>query len=180
MRTCRTCKVDKSLTEYQKHSTYKDGISTQCKLCVSAYRKAIRAANLERDREYTRKYKQKNREIVLQRSKKYVVENPEKRKETMRLYRQRTRPLQLSYARKRQAAKLQRTPKWLAENDFWMMQEAYHLAELRTKLFNFTWHVDHIIPLRGKLVSGLHTPYNLQVIPGKDNVSKANRYEVIN
>lgn len=86
----------------------------------------------------------------------------------------------LANVRKRQAAKIQRTPKWLTENDIWMMQEAYHLADMRTKLFGINWHVDHIIPLRGKLVSGLHTPYNLQVIPAKQNISKANRYEVTN
>ena len=90
------------------------------------------------------------------------------------------RPKVLANVRKRQAAKLQRTPKWLTENELWMMQEAYHLAELRTKLFGFSWHVDHIIPLRGKLVSGLHTPYNLQVVPAKENLAKNNRYEVIN
>lgn len=89
------------------------------------------------------------------------------------------RPKVLAKVRRRQAAKLQRTPKWLTEDDIWAMQEAYHLANLRTKLFGFSWHVDHIIPLQGKLVSGLHTPYNLQVIPAKENLSKINRYEVV-
>jgi hypothetical protein len=89
------------------------------------------------------------------------------------------KPKVLANVRKRQAAKLQRTPKWLTKDDVWMMQEAYHLANLRTKLFGFSWHVDHVIPLQGKLVSGLHTPYNLQVVPAKENLSKFNRYEVI-
>ena len=85
------------------------------------------------------------------------------------------RPRMLANVRKRQAAQIQRTPKWLTKNDFWMMQEAYELADLRTKLFGFSWHVDHIIPLRGKLVSGLHVPQNLQVIPWLDNLKKHNR-----
>lgn len=179
MRTCRTCNVSKPLTEYQRHSSYKDNISTQCKLCVSEYRKSIRASNIERDRNYSRKYKSKNREAVLQRSKKYAADNPEKRKATMKAYRKANPEKDAESVRRRQAAKAQRTPNWLTEDDIWMMQEAYRLAEIRAIMFGFSWHVDHVIPLRGRLVSGLHTPYNLQVIPAKENLSKFNRYEVV-
>lgn len=77
---------------------------------------------------------------------------------------------------KRRTAKLQRTPAWLTVDDFWMIEQAYELAALRTKMFGFSWHVDHIIPLQGKFVSGLHVPTNVRVIPGIENVKKANRY----
>jgi hypothetical protein len=175
MRTCRTCKVEKPILEYQAHKAYKDGVSTQCKICVSEYRKAIRTSNIERDRNYSRKYKKSNRELILQRSKEYVIANPEKRKATMKAYRQANPEKDLESTRRRQAAKLLRTPKWLTETDIWMMREAYHLAKLRTKLFGFSWHVDHVLPLQGNIVSGLHTPYNLQVIPAKANLAKANK-----
>ena len=77
---------------------------------------------------------------------------------------------------KRRAAKMQRTPAWLTEDDFWLMEQAYELATLRTKMFGFAWHVDHVLPLQGKYVSGLHTPYNLQVIPASENIRKANKH----
>lgn len=77
---------------------------------------------------------------------------------------------------KRRAAKMRRTPAWLTEEDYWMIEQAYELAALRKKMFGFSWHVDHVIPLQGEMVSGLHVPTNLQVIPWIVNVSKANKY----
>jgi len=43
-------------------------------------------------------------------------------------------------------------------------------------MFNFSWHVDHIIPLNGKIVSGLHVIENIQVISGSENLLKNNKY----
>lgn len=77
---------------------------------------------------------------------------------------------------KRRASLLQRTPKWLTDDDHWIMEQAYELATLRTKMFGFSWHVDHIIPLRGKYASGLHVPTNLQVIPYIENLRKHSRF----
>lgn len=77
---------------------------------------------------------------------------------------------------KRHAAKMHRTPAWLTKDDYWMIEQAYELAFLRTKMFGFPWHVDHVLPLQGKYVSGLHTPFNLQVIPAVVNVTKANKF----
>jgi hypothetical protein len=76
---------------------------------------------------------------------------------------------------KRRLAKMQRTPAWLTEEDYWMIDQAYELAALRTKMFGFSWHVDHVLPLQGKEVSGLHVLENLQVIPWIENIKKANK-----
>ena len=89
------------------------------------------------------------------------------------------RPGIIARARKRQANKINRTPKWLTKIDFERMQNEYKLASILTKLTGTQWHVDHIIPLQGKLVSGLHVPYNIQVISAAENASKSNKYEVI-
>ena len=69
-----------------------------------------------------------------------------------------------------------RTPHWLSVDDRWMIEQAYELATLRAKMFGFKWHVDHIIPLRGKTVSGLHVPWNIQVIPAIENIRKGNKF----
>jgi hypothetical protein len=72
-----------------------------------------------------------------------------------------------------QLAKANRIPKWA---NIEKIKELYKQAIIKSKETGIQWHVDHIVPLRGKLVSGLHVPENLQVIPGIENVKKANRY----
>ena len=68
--------------------------------------------------------------------------------------------------------------KWLTGDDYWIIEQAYELASLRTKMFGFSWEVDHVLPMQGKIVSGLHVPTNLQVIPARLNRQKTNQYEV--
>jgi len=81
-----------------------------------------------------------------------------------------------AYNTKRKKHVKLRTPKWLTDVDFERIKTQYRLAEILTKLHNETWHVDHIIPLQGKMVSGLHVPSNLQVIKGSENCSKQNSF----
>lgn len=76
------------------------------------------------------------------------------------------------HQRKREAAKLNAVPGWA--NEFYI-SEAYELAKLREKVCGGKWQVDHIVPLQSKLVCGLHTHDNLQVIPEATNRSKGNR-----
>jgi 5-methylcytosine-specific restriction endonuclease McrA len=83
-----------------------------------------------------------------------------------------------AFATLRKHAKNQRTPHWLTKDDLWLMREAHALATLRTKMLGYAWEVDHIIPLQGELVSGLHVPTNLQVIPRSQNRAKWNTFQV--
>ena len=72
-----------------------------------------------------------------------------------------------------------RTPKWLTAVDFERIQNEYKLAALLTKVTGTPWEVDHIYPLLGKTVSGLHVPSNLRAIQKTDNLAKSNKFEVV-
>jgi 5-methylcytosine-specific restriction endonuclease McrA len=91
-------------------------------------------------------------------------------------WKQNNNGLVIAHTAKRRAAKLQRTPSWLTDIDYERISNEYKLASLLTKITGSPWHVDHIIPLQGKLVSGLHVPSNLRAILGIKNVSKSNTY----
>ncbi len=126
-------------------------------------------------REYYRKNKPQIRAGILEWNRK----NPEKVKLYAKRVKQNNKGKVNFYTAKRRYAKLQRTPHWLTADEHWMIKEAYDLSALRTKMFGFSWHVDHVIPLQGEKVSGLHVPTNLQVIPGTDNDVKGNKFEVL-
>ena len=83
-----------------------------------------------------------------------------------------------AHCAKRRVSKINRIPKWTTEKDLKAIQHIYGLAIDFSKAFNVKYHVDHIIPLQGKLVSGLHIPSNLQIIPAVDNIRKGNKFEV--
>ena len=130
------------------YSKNKDNIKRK----VSEYVKQNKHKVYKRIKEWS----QKNRDKCRYYAKNYYRNNPEKAVEKCAL---------------RRARKLSATPAWA--NDFFI-QEIYHLAKLRTKHTGFKWHVDHIVPLKSKLVCGLHWEKNLQVIPAYQNISKCN------
>ena len=76
----------------------------------------------------------------------------------------------------RRAAQLKRT--WFKDHYKEEVKAVYKMAESMRDFTGLDWHVDHIIPLQGKLVSGLHVPWNLKVIPAEDNVRKGNKFYV--
>jgi len=76
----------------------------------------------------------------------------------------------------RRARMLLASPPWLSDKDKRDIREKYNLAKRKERQDSVKYHVDHIIPLMGRGVCGLHVPWNLQVIPATDNVKKSNLY----
>lgn len=78
------------------------------------------------------------------------------------------------FANKRRAM-----PLWLDSDNKWLIDEIYYISSMRTMLTGIKHHVDHIVPLNGKNVSGLHVPWNLQVLNCYDNCKKGNKEDSI-
>jgi hypothetical protein len=128
-------------------------------------------------RDWSAEY-QKNKEVRQTQALQYYYADHKKSK-LQQLVRQKARlPKIAAYEAARRALKMQRTPTWLTEIDKERIQNEYQLAALQTKITGKSWHVDHIIPLQGDLVSGLHVPSNLMAMLGRDNISKHNNFEV--
>jgi len=158
-----------------------------------------RAENQDKYKAYTREYQKKNRARFTARSLNWAKKNPESRKriwtkyravnlskarQSEAAYRERNRAvcnarvaewkknnkdLLAYYSRSRQAAILRAIPSW-ANSD--AIKRIYAEAHRKRQELGEMWHVDHIVPLLGKTVCGLHCEANLQVIPGKENLSK--------
>jgi hypothetical protein len=143
---------------------------------LATYRIDNREELLKRKRAYAKQQRLANPEHVYAIAKKSTAKHRTKRNQEKASWSKKNAARVLAWCRNRQLAKLQRTPAWLSDDDKWLIEQAYELAALRTKMFGFPWHVDHVLPLQGRKVSGLHTPINLQVIPGVENSRKGNRY----
>lgn len=89
----------------------------------------------------------------------------------------RGKPLYNARSAKRRVIKKQAMLKWLTKKQIEEIADIYKQAkELEQIFFNRKFHVDHIIPLQGKDVCGLHVPWNLQILTAEENKSKGNKY----
>ena len=177
MKTCSRCGESKEFSFFGKLSKSSDGYRPICKEC--------------RKGEHTERYKN-NKEEWNKRAVAWQKQNPERMKQIWKTHRdshkeersnykkdwiEKNRSHVNSYNMSRHAEKLQRTPKWLTADDLLKIESMYELATEKAKETGHTWHVDHIVPLRGKQVNGLHVPWNLQVIPATENLRKYNTYD---
>ena len=196
-KVCPRCKETKLRECFNKNRSAKDGLDTYCNPC----RKAIRdpeyhanyyRANKEKSAEYqkawTEKNKekveaqrkeryQKNREHLLQQKKEYYQKNKESILEYKSTYQKVNRHKKNATEAKRHSAKLQRTPPWLSEDQEAEIESFYWLSKDLSRVTGEKYNVDHIVPLQGENVCGLHVPWNLQVLPSDVNISKGNKFD---
>ena len=167
MKICSKCKQDKPLFDFGKHSRNKDGLQYYCKTCrISVCAKSFSKISDEiksKRNASTRKWKQENKDFVYEYNKKYKSDHSN---------------LMSQLEKKRQIRLKNATPSWLTEFDLLKMKCYYQVASMYSRESSQKWSVDHIIPLQGKNVCGLHVPSNLRIIPTSENTKKSNLYKV--
>jgi hypothetical protein len=203
MKTCSKCGNGKPLDQFSRHKKSKDGRNQACKACCREANAIWYENNKDRQRAYCAEWRALNRESDLQRKVDYNAANSEKIKarnaayyqktaedqkaKRRELYRQKTAEIKAENAEwasrnrgvknaisaRRHAQKLQATPKW---SDAEACQAIYREAAQRTKETGVQWDVDHVVPLQGRTVCGLHVPWNLQIITKSENCSKHNKH----
>lgn len=147
-----------------------------CTECRRIKEKERYDANPEKTKEQTRRKYYANQEAIVERARTdRLTEPPEKRSARLeqaklkaRIWRANNVKHHLALTTAHKKAIKQRTPSWA---DLQKIVEFY-------KNCPEGYQVDHIIPLRGKKVSGLHIVENLQYLTAKENRNKSNYYEV--
>ena len=127
------------------------------------------AANKQRSLDIKRAYRIKNAEKVKAGQAAYVAGNLEKVRAAKRKWARSNPASCVAILAKRRARKLQATPTWANQALIGATYERAHDLGL---------HVDHVLPLQGKLVCGLHVPFNLQLLTPEQNNAKGNRFRV--
>jgi hypothetical protein len=142
----------------------------------SAYAKQYRKDNPEKVQEQTKAWAKANPEKIKAYSVKagraWHERNPEYLKEHYKANKERY----VAARARRRAAQDSATPTWLTAIDKAMIQEMYDVSEARYIQTGIKHHVDHIVPINGKGVAGMHVPWNLQVITAHENLSKGWRF----
>jgi len=177
---CSLCKKVKFFDLFYSDADKEDGRTTRCKECVSQSQKARYKDNPKAWVIRSKKYYEENTIKIKEKAQKYYHTNKhtEKLQEGRRKYRQENKGYLNGLKKLYKIQKTQAIPKWLTDWDEFVLREIYDLSRMRTDSTGIEWHVDHIIPLKGKEVCGLHIPNNLQVIPAVENLSKGNKYAV--
>ena len=151
---------------------------TEKRITDTAYHKAYYEANKARIAAVKRAYRAANKEKITADKRAAYYAKREAALAQKREYRQANKGKINFLCSMRKKVVKQRTPLWLSESDRLRIKCYYSVAAMLTRNNGEPWHVDHVLPLQGELVSGLHVPTNLQFLRGVDNIRKKNKFEV--
>jgi hypothetical protein len=166
-KVCTTCKEEKLLSEYSPRKDRPLGVHYSCKPCL-----ALRAKEERKRKEYT----EEERNVAKIRAAEWRKNNPLRNKEMKANWAILNPHKRRAALAKYEISKQKRTPKWLTKEHYEEIENFYWHAQDLKRVTGYMYHVDHIVPLNGKNVCGLHVPWNLQVLPYDINLSKGGTY----
>lgn len=151
MTHCKRCLIEQTVeNSYIHKSTNK--FRSYCKKCL-----------YDNQKDYSINNKEIIKECTKRASSKYKLNHPEK----IKVYDSYYRGIRRSNIK-------QQCPSWANKKYISLF---YKLAKIESERTGREVHVDHIVPLKGKLVSGLHCEYNLQLMYSNDNIRKSNSFK---
>jgi len=162
VKKCSKCKEEMSIEKFYADTRYKLGVRGACKICMNKDSSS---------RHIVKKEENFKKQYI------YKKNNPEKVKGIHKKWSKNNRPKVNAVLAKYRATKLNATPSWLSAIEKAQIQEIYDIALAKTVQNGILYEVDHIHPLQGDGVTGLHVPWNLQVLTMSDNRSKQNRLD---
>jgi len=150
LKWCTNCQKAKPLEDFYTDNSTSTGKTWGCKPCMDRKGKDWQENNPEKDKTARARYQKANQDKI-------NSQQRERLRGGKGAY----------YCAKYRGAKLQRTPSWA---DLEKIKEVYANCPEG-------YHVDHIIPLQGEMVSGLHVETNLQYLTAEENLKKGNKFE---
>jgi hypothetical protein len=165
---CNKCSTILDIKNFARSSKEKSGLHTSCRVCDSKANKTYRDSHVDEEKLRAKKYREANKDSIAKYRREYCLVNKEKISEFHKKYFQLNKPDFYAREAKYRASKLKATPKWA---NLVAIKEIYQTCPEG-------YHVDHIVPLQGKLVCGLHCEFNLQHLLASENLIKGNRFEV--
>lgn len=167
-KVCTKCNLEKPLDAFSRDKGSKDGYMYSCKECRKEYYSKNRGA-IAKQRVG---YRQRNREQLYAQTREWYKNNKELHNEMTREWKKNNRDKCTAHSAKRRATKLNATPAW-ADQD--KINYVYYCRDVVNRVYGGNCEVDHIVPLQGKHVCGLHVHNNLQLLSAKANRSKGAR-----
>jgi hypothetical protein len=165
VKTCKRCKQEKPFDAFGNAKCRKDGLDWHCRQCkAELYQKLDK----KKRSEWRRNHYLQNQERELAVCEKYREINRDKRNDYIRLYYKQYPAKGAAKTAKYRYTKLKATPIWITKEQLKEIEKIYESCPKGHE-------VDHIIPIQGKQVRGLHVPWNLQYLPSRLNKRKGNR-----
>jgi len=183
MKKCKICNLNKEITLFAKCRSAKDGLQIKCKDCDNTSKKERYKKNRESEKIRCLNYYHINRSKILPKKRQFYVENCEQEKARCAKQREKNPNYILNWKKqnkekcliynrnsesKRRAILNKAMPLWLNKEQ---LKQIYHIYKNCPQ----GYEVDHVIPLRNRVVTGLHVPWNLQYLTKSENKKKKNK-----
>lgn len=185
---CSRCSEEKPISEFNKEKRSKDGHNCACKVCIRKYYKKYYAENTHVWEEYAarpevaqiqkrqrRQRYEKNKKEILAKNAEYYENHKKQISENKKRWVRKNWQREKVRRSVRRHRTRQATPKWLSLEQKQQIFDIYMRTSKMRSESGEKYEVDHIIPILGETVCGLHVPWNLQSLTQTENRRKSNK-----